>query len=104
MEVDTLTEADIQYLDTMAYFLGASFPVLIATIAYSWSRGGIREIIENVFLWFLLFAGTANLFTYPVDADDEMTAALYFIAFGVCRFAKHAAKKPAELRNNEDRP
>jgi hypothetical protein len=92
MEVNTLTEADIQYLDTMSYFVIAGLISLIATIAYSWSRGGIREIIENVFLWFLLFAGAANLFTYNVDADDEVTAALYFIAFGACRFAKHAAK------------
>ena len=92
MEVDTLTEADIQYLDTMSYFVIAALITLIATIAYSWSRGGIREIIENIFLWFLLFGGAANLFTYNVDADDEVTAALYFIAFGVCRFAKHTAK------------
>jgi hypothetical protein len=62
---------------------------LIITVIYSFKNGGVRQVIENVFLWFLLAFGFLNLFTYPADTDDELTAVISFLAFGVCRIAKH---------------
>lgn len=65
------------------------FVSLIVTISYSWQKGGLREICENLLLWLLLSAALMKLFYPPVTNEDETEAALYFIAFGVCRIAKY---------------
>ncbi|MDY0029232.1 MAG: hypothetical protein RBR86_04730 [Pseudobdellovibrionaceae bacterium] len=66
---------------------------LAVTIAYSFRNGGIKEVIENIFLWFLLFLGFVNIIQPPVDEEDEINGAILFVAFGICRIAKHMAKK-----------
>ena len=73
--------------------------ILIAlgfTIIYSIQNGGLREVIENVFLWFLLSFGVLNLMTYPVKEGDELTGVMAFVAFGICRIAKSMANNKEE--------
>lgn len=71
--------------------------IFIATIIFSFKRGRaedvLKEIFENLFLCFLLICGFAQILLVPVDNDDEITGAIFFIAFGICRFAKVMAKK-----------
>lgn len=79
-------------------FIGIVFLFHMASkIAESYKKGGIKctikETVENLFLWFLLFLAFWNLIMTPTDADDEISAGILFIAFGVCRIAKHMAKK-----------
>lgn len=89
----------LPYLEPLPYegfSMAVSLLVLIAliiTIVYSAKQGGIKEVIENVFLWFLLAFGVSQVTLYPVDVDDEMTAGIFFMAFGLCRIAKSIARK-----------
>jgi len=89
-KLDSATLEIMQYNDVIALI---GFVILVITIIYSFKKDGVREVIENIFLWFLLFGGIANISFYPVDSDDEITAGLFFVAFGVCRMAKNIAKK-----------
>lgn len=66
---------------------------LAITIIYSFKKGGVREVAENIFLWFLLFLGFAKISMHPVDANDEITAGILFVAFGVCRIAKNMSNE-----------
>ncbi|MGH1379065.1 MAG: hypothetical protein ACRBB3_09625 [Alphaproteobacteria bacterium] len=66
---------------------------LIGTLVYSFRNDGFKEAIENLFLWFLLIGAFSNLFLPPIDAEDEITAGVMFVAFGVCRIAKSMSKK-----------
>lgn len=87
------------YLEPMPFetfhaFMALCFFIsLIFVIIYSAKKGGIREIIENLLLWFLLFSGLSLVNTYPVDFEDRMSGGVFFLAFGLCRIAKHMARK-----------
>lgn len=87
-------------LPWMGIFLLVSF---LVAISYSLTKNGIKEIIkelmENLFLWFLLSFGFWNLSISPVDADDEISAGIVFIAFGICRIAKHMARVSITEKN-----
>jgi vacuolar-type H+-ATPase subunit I/STV1 len=77
----------------------------VVVIAYSLRKGGIkdaiREMMENLFLWFLLSFGFLNLFIPPSDVDDEISAGILFVAFGICRIAKHIAMKNRTCKRSE---
>jgi hypothetical protein len=70
---------------------------MIITTYESYKNNGanraISEMMENLFLWGLLWLAFMNLIIPPIDVDDEIQAAVLFIAFGICRIAKHIAKK-----------
>ena len=86
--METIDPAELQLLEYNGIISLGLFISLIITIIYSFKQGGIREVIENLLLWFLLAFAFLNVSFYPVDADDEMTAGVFFLAFGVCRIAK----------------
>ncbi len=75
------------------YFGAFIFISLIITIIYSLKNGGLKETIENFFLWVLLTSGLAFISLPPVEDNDEIAAGVFFIAFGICRMAKHISKK-----------
>lgn len=89
-ELDPVTLHFLEYNGAIALI---GLTALVITIIYSFKKGGIKEVIENTFLWFLLFFGLSQVSSYPVDSDDEMTAGVFFLAFGLCRMAKHMAKR-----------
>ena len=86
--------------ESLLLFGGFLTVSLVVTIAYSIRisgiKGAINELIENLFLWFLLSLGLANFILPPVDADDEVTGAILFVAFGICRIAKHMKAKASK--------
>ena len=91
----------VQPVQEYILYLGAFQIVsLIAVIAYSIRKGGVREVIENLFLWALFTFAIVNLSLPPVDTDDEISASILFVAFGACRIAKHMARK-AEIAKTE---
>ena len=71
--------------------------IFIATAIFSFKRGRTEEVLkgvlENLFLCFLLICGFAQILLAPVDNGDEITAGIFFMAFGICRVAKSVAKK-----------
>lgn len=75
---------------------------LIIVIAYSVRKGGVREAVENLFLYSLLTFAVLNLFMPPVDSDDEISASILFVAFGVCRIAKHMARISITEKHQEN--
>ena len=89
-ELDSFT---IQMLDYNGVIAIIGLLALIFTIFYSFKIGGFREVIENTFLWFLLFGGLFYVASYPVDEDDQITGAIFFLAFGLCRIAKNISRK-----------
>lgn len=89
-EIDPVTLQFMEYNGVIALI---GLAALVATIIYSFKNGGIREVGENLLLWFLLFGGIFYLSSYPVDEDDQITGGILFIAFGICRIAKHMARK-----------
>ena len=94
IEVNELDQTRIEVM----IFIGIVFLFHMASkIAESYKKGGIKhtikETLENLFLWFLLFFAFWNLIMTPTDADDEISAGILFTAFGVCRIAKHMGKK-----------
>lgn len=96
MEEQTIEAIDPVTLQFLEYNGAIALIALIAlafTIIYSAKNGGIREIFENLLLWFLLFGGVLHISSYPVDGDDQITGAIFFVAFGLCRIAKHIVKK-----------
>jgi len=66
---------------------------LIVTVAKGFKEGGIKEIFENLFLFFLLYSGFTFITLPPVENIDELTAAAFFATFGICRIAKSVSKK-----------
>jgi len=88
---------ELQMLEHNGLIVILGIIALLVTVVYSFKKGGVRETIENSFLWFLLFYGTMLIASYPVKSDDEITGAICFLAFGVCRIAKHLAYKKTEL-------
>lgn len=79
-------------------FIGVVFLIHMAfKIHESIGKGGIKyalkETLENLFLYFLLWMAFWNLSVSPIDQDDEISAGILFIAFGACRIAKHMAMK-----------
>jgi hypothetical protein len=92
-----MSESVEQVPEALLYFGTFEIMSLIVVIAYSIRKGGaidvIKEVIENLFLWFLLTLGVANFTLPPVDADDEIAGAILLTAFGICRIAKHTARK-----------
>lgn len=70
---------------------------IVVTTYESYKNNGVNraisEMMENLFLWGLLWLALMNLIIPPIDVDDEIQSAVLFIAFGVCRIAKHIAKK-----------
>ncbi|MDD3020126.1 MAG: hypothetical protein PHX61_03995 [Alphaproteobacteria bacterium] len=97
-----MNELEWQRLEISIWFSIIFMISLIVTIVYSFRNGGSKETIENLFLWFLLFLGFANIILPPVDADDEINGAILFVAFGICRIAKHMAKKTEVTKAVED--
>lgn len=89
-EIDPVT---LNFVNYNAIIASIGLGALIITIIYSFKSGGIREVMENLLLWFLLFGGIFYLSSYPVDEDDQITGGILFIAFGLCRIAKHMARK-----------
>ncbi len=89
-ELDPATMEFMQYNGIIALI---GFLALGITIIFSFKKGGLMEVIENSFLWFLLFGGIFYLSSFPVDEDDQITGALLFIAFGLCRIAKNMSDK-----------
>jgi len=88
-----LSQADLAYLDYNGPIYMITLAALVITVIYSLRQGNIRDLIENVFLCFLLVSAFMNAFTYPVDTDDEITAGIFFMAFGLCRIAKDVSTK-----------
>ncbi len=96
MEELAVNALDPVALDPLEYnfkIYSAGLIALIVTIVYSVRNGGIKEVVENLFLWLLLFFGILKISLHPVDAGEEMTAGVFFLAFGLCRIAKNMAKK-----------
>ena len=96
MEETAVNELDpfaIQMMEYNGAITMISLVALVITIIYSVKNGGIRETIENIFLWFLLFGGVFYISSYPVDDNDQITGAIFFVAFGLCRMAKHMIRK-----------
>lgn len=94
MEESTVNELDsfsIQMMEYNGVIAMIGLVALVITVIYSFKSGGIREAIENTFLWFLLFGGVFYISSYPVSEDDQITGAIFFVAFGLCRMAKHLA-------------
>lgn len=81
------------YYEIFLLFVVVSLFALIGTIFFSFQKGGFKEVGENLLLWFLLFAAFSISFTYPVSDEDQIGGAIMFVAFGVCRIAKHSDKK-----------
>lgn len=88
-ELDPVTMEIMQYNGVIS-LMGVL--ALCVTIVFSFKKGGFLEVLENAFLWFLLFGGIFYLASIPVAEDDQITGALLFIAFGLCRIAKNMAK------------
>lgn len=74
--------------DIMLYASFIALLSLLLVVVYSWRKGGFNEIFENLFLYFLVWAGFSTLLTQPLEKDTGMSAAMFFIAFGICRLAK----------------
>jgi len=89
-KLDSATLEIMQYNGVIALI---GFLALGVTIIFSFRKGGFMEVLENAFLWFLLFGGIFYLSSFPVDEDDQITGALLFIAFGLCRMAKNIVAK-----------
>lgn len=89
--MEELSPYDLHVLEVNSTVSGVMLVALIVTIFLSAKKGGIREVVENTFLWFLLFMGVAKIATLPISEDDEITGAIFFVAFGLCRIAKHMA-------------
>lgn len=83
----------VQFLEWNGAIALIGLTCLLLTIIYSAKTGGLREVVENLLLWFLLFGGIVYLSSMPVDEDDQITGGILFVAFGLCRIAKHMAKK-----------
>ena len=95
MEELAVNALDPVALDLLGYNMKiylAGLIALVITIAYSFKKRGIKEVIENTFLWLLLFFGILQISLHPVDAGEEMTGGIFFLAFGLCRIAKNMAK------------
>ncbi len=94
VKMDELYQSGIE---TMIFICIILFIHMALKIHESHKTGGIKnaikETIENLFLYFLLYFAFFNLFVPPSDTDDEISAGILFVAFGVCRIAKHMASK-----------
>lgn len=88
-ELDQVSLELMQYNGVLAI---TGFLALGVTIIFSFKKGGFTEVLENTFLWFLLFGGIFYFSSLPVDENDQMTGAMLFIAFGLCRIAKNIVK------------
>lgn len=88
-----MNESVQQVPESLMYNFAFQFISLIIVIAYSIKKGGAREVVENLFLWILFTYAVFNLSMTPVDEDDEISGAIFLVAFGVCRIAKHIARK-----------
>lgn len=93
LSVNKIDEATLRYIEYNGIIAIILIISLVFTIIYSFKKNGISEVIENSFLWFLLLFGILNILQYPVDDDDEISAGIFFVAFGLCRIAKHLARK-----------
>lgn len=89
--MEELSPYDLHVMEVNSAIFGGMLVALIVTIILSAKKGGIREVVENTFLWFLLLMGVAKIATLPISEDDEITGAIFFVAFGLCRIAKHMA-------------
>lgn len=89
-ELDTAALQLMQYNAVIALIGGVA---LVITLIVSFKKGGIKEIGENLLLWFLLFFGIYFMASQPVAEDDQITGAILLIAFGICRMAKHLSRK-----------
>lgn len=90
--------SDFEFAISLMFFSGALLG-FIASIIKGFKEGGIKEVFENLFLFFLLFAGFSFITTPPVENIDELTAAAFFATFGVCRIAKSIAKQNGKTDN-----
>lgn len=100
MEKPEVVELDPVTLQFMEYNFGIvsiGLIALIITIVFSYHKDGIREVIENIFLWFLLFFGVTYVSTHPVTEHDEITGGIFFVAFGLCRIAKNMGKGTGKI-------
>jgi|GEM_PF-5214395 len=88
-----MSESGEQIPESLMYSFAFQSISLIIVIAYSVRKGGVKEVVENLFLWLLFTYAVFNLSMTPVDEDDEITGAIFLVAFGVCRIAKHMARK-----------
>lgn len=91
--MEELDSATLQFIEYNVVIGLIGLIGLVFTVIYSFKKGSISEIGENFLLWFLLFGGISFISTYPVAEDDQITGGIFFIAFGLCRIAKHMAKK-----------
>lgn len=96
-EMSTITSIEYEILEHNGLISFVFLIIFIATIAFSIKKGKlefvIKEVLENLFLCFLLIAGFAQMLLRPVENNDEIVAGLFFIAFGICRFVKSSIKK-----------
>lgn len=81
--------------------------IFIATAIFSFKRGRaeevLKEILDNLFLCFLLISGFAQILFVPVNNDDEIAAGIFFMAFGICRFAIKKQSITSELHQNRNK-
>jgi hypothetical protein len=52
-----------------------------------------KALLIDVLLWFLLTGSLVNLFIQPVDADDELTAAILLVAYVIGQIGRIFMKK-----------
>lgn len=84
---------DVETYEYLGYWALVSLSALVATVVYSYKKGGFKEIVENLLLWFLLSIGCFKVSVPPVSPNDEIVGGLFFLAFGFCRIAKHFSIK-----------
>lgn len=94
-----MSESVEQIPESLMYNFAFQSISLIIVIVYSIRKGGVKEVVENLFLWLLFTFAVFNLSMTPVDEDDEITGAIFLVAFGVCRIAKHMARAPITEKN-----
>lgn len=61
---------------------------LLAALPVKW-----KALLIDVLLWFLLTFSLVNLFVPPVDADDELTAAILLVAYVIGQIGRIFIRK-----------
>lgn len=97
--IDKIDQVTLQFLEYNNTIFLIGFIALVITVIFSFKKGGIQEVIENLVLWFLFFMGFVYISTHPVTEYDEITGGIFFVSFGLCRIAKNIARQKAEKAN-----
>jgi hypothetical protein len=91
LNMNEFSERDMVMLYSGAFY----WVVMLFVLVWSYKKGGAREVFENLFLGLLLYFALLQVWLPPVDFEEKVVSALFFIAFGLCRIAKKIANKSA---------